>query len=431
MNDRFEDEVERTLAHLAKSTDRRPRGSAPPSRFFRIAGRTDFLGSVDRSRFGPTEDVSSLRLEPWRSSWRWRVSPCWAVSRHSPWAGLAGAVDCERVARRRPDVHDRRESTGPPGGSGRLHGRQSHGAGLVARRLEVRRPRPNPRVGGRPVAADRPHVRPVRHGDRVGAGFGLRLARLEQLRDPAARSPGRPKPDRRRTARLPGAIGSTELTPLGTYDWIVAGPSGAVALIRPWNWTVNPPPTYVVVSAGGAVSAPRQGYAMAWSRDGSMLAVLHVTGPTGAHGTGSRPYGWPEVVRSTGESVASARQVASLRTGRPVFSPDGARVAFLGDSPAPPRTRGRRRPAQEATHSSACFTWRQLQLLIADIVGAQGARATESWPGRALTGAELSLTTVRDSGVGEGTLATLLRRHWPYADRRDRSPFGIIAPRGT
>jgi hypothetical protein len=126
-----------------------------------------------------------------------------------------------------------------------------------------------------------------------------------------------------------GRIGSTQLTALGTYDWIVAGPSGAVALIQPWDWTTTLEPQYVVVSADGGLSAPRSGYPVAWSRDGSMLAVVHITGPAGPSGVGSRPYGWLEVVRSTGESVASARQVESDFTGPVAFSPDGARVAVF------------------------------------------------------------------------------------------------------
>lgn len=127
-----------------------------------------------------------------------------------------------------------------------------------------------------------------------------------------------------------GWVGTPQLTALGSYDNLVAGPSGEVALTLPWDWTITPPPQYVVVSASGSVSEPRDGYPAAWSRDGSMLAVYHITGPTGPLGIGSRPFGWIEVVRSTGESVASARQSESDMTGQAAFCPDGTRVAFRG-----------------------------------------------------------------------------------------------------
>jgi hypothetical protein len=125
-----------------------------------------------------------------------------------------------------------------------------------------------------------------------------------------------------------GSIGSTELQRfVGNYDNILGGPSGAVALIQPWAGTVMPQPSYVVVLAGGGVSAQRSGYPAAWSRDGGMLAVLHATSaPVGFAGL---PPGWLEVVRSTGESVATARQVESDFRGPVSFSPDGARVAVF------------------------------------------------------------------------------------------------------
>ena len=132
-----------------------------------------------------------------------------------------------------------------------------------------------------------------------------------------------------------GRIGSTQLDRLsGTYDNIVAGPSGAVALTLPWDGTLATQPQYVVVS--GAVSEPRGGFPAAWSRDGSMLAVFHPTWtppPDVAQG-GGQTTGWLEVLRSTGESVASARQIESDVSAQAAFSPDGARVAFRDDTNA-------------------------------------------------------------------------------------------------
>ena len=122
-----------------------------------------------------------------------------------------------------------------------------------------------------------------------------------------------------------GRIGSTQQTVLGNFSWIVGGPSGAVALRHAWNSTVNPQPSYVVVSTDGQVSAQRSGYPKAWSRDGSMLAVSHVADPR--QGAPVLP-GWIEVVRPTGESVVSARDFESTVDDQVAFSPDGARVAF-------------------------------------------------------------------------------------------------------
>jgi len=131
-----------------------------------------------------------------------------------------------------------------------------------------------------------------------------------------------------------GWVGTPELTALGNYDNLIAGPSGEVALMLPWDGTIATQPQYVVVS-GGPVSEPRDGYPAAWSRDGSMLAVFHPTKtpPPGAGG-GGQTTGWLEVVRSTGESVASARQIQSSITAQVVFSPDGNRVAFRDDGNA-------------------------------------------------------------------------------------------------
>jgi hypothetical protein len=131
-----------------------------------------------------------------------------------------------------------------------------------------------------------------------------------------------------------GRIGSTQLTELtGTYDSLIAGPSGAVALLLPWDYTPETTPHYVVVS-GGTISQPREGYPAAWSRDGTDLAVIHPTGPPPPRGAGSNTYGWLEVVRSTGASVASARDVQTDINAQVEFSPDGSRVAFRDDTNA-------------------------------------------------------------------------------------------------
>jgi hypothetical protein len=129
-----------------------------------------------------------------------------------------------------------------------------------------------------------------------------------------------------------GRVGSTQLAKLGEYDTLVAGPSGSVALAqKTWDPSVSTKQQYVVVSTDGSVSKPRDGEPVAWSRDGSMLAVYHATGLAPAPSDAMPPaLGWLEVVRSTGESVASTHGLTFAET-YPVFSPDGARVAFSYD----------------------------------------------------------------------------------------------------
>jgi hypothetical protein len=127
-----------------------------------------------------------------------------------------------------------------------------------------------------------------------------------------------------------GRLGSSQSTLLGNYESFVAGPSGAVALMLPWDRTLANKPQYVVLS-GGSASQPRDGYPAAWSRDGSMLAVFHPTNATGPDGAGE-PTGWLEVVRSTGEHVVSADKIETSVGAHVAFSPDGARVAFRDES---------------------------------------------------------------------------------------------------
>jgi hypothetical protein len=119
----------------------------------------------------------------------------------------------------------------------------------------------------------------------------------------------------------------------GTYDGLVSGPSGAVALMLPWNGTPETTPQYAVI-ADGAVGPTRNGYPMAWSRDGSELAVFHPTGPPPPRGIGTQVIGWIEVVASTGESVGAARDVSTSLISQAEFSPDGKRLAFGDDTNA-------------------------------------------------------------------------------------------------
>ena len=129
-----------------------------------------------------------------------------------------------------------------------------------------------------------------------------------------------------------GRVGSSEFTELGQYDMLVAGPPGSVALTQgvTGDPSLNTKHQYAVVSADGSVSKPRDGDPLAWSRDGKMLAVYHATGLAPApSGVQSDTLGSLEVVRSTGESVASTHELSFAVPYGAAFSPDGARVAFL------------------------------------------------------------------------------------------------------
>lgn len=136
-----------------------------------------------------------------------------------------------------------------------------------------------------------------------------------------------------------GHVGSSTLSWLGTYDWMVAGLSGAVALILPWDGTVTSPPKYRVVTPGVALDTVRStegdGYPLGWSRDGSALAVFHPNRQSSGCCEGNT-LGWIEVVGVGGGSLAAARSVESSLTGLSAsFSPDGTRVAFRDDTDAP------------------------------------------------------------------------------------------------
>ncbi|MFI5259342.1 MAG: hypothetical protein ACHQ01_07015 [Candidatus Limnocylindrales bacterium] len=131
-----------------------------------------------------------------------------------------------------------------------------------------------------------------------------------------------------------GLVGSISLNSLGVCDWLVAGPSGAVALMLPWDGTITSPPQYVVVDSNGAMSGPRSGYPISWSRDGSALAVIHPNLATPS-GFGGSAMGWVEVVGPSGQSIAAARDVeAGTMMPAAAFSPDGMRVAFRDDTAA-------------------------------------------------------------------------------------------------
>jgi hypothetical protein len=131
-----------------------------------------------------------------------------------------------------------------------------------------------------------------------------------------------------------GRIGSVQLTQLpGNFQRLVSGPSGAVALMQWWDGTPETPTHYVVLS-GGAESDARDGYPVAWSRDGSLLAIIHPTGPPPPRGVGSQVTGWIEVVGSAGQSVVKASSANTWISSEMAFTPDGSRLAFQDDTHA-------------------------------------------------------------------------------------------------
>jgi hypothetical protein len=132
-----------------------------------------------------------------------------------------------------------------------------------------------------------------------------------------------------------GRVGSNEFTEIGPYGVLAAGPSGSRALTLQGDGdpNVNLKRQYVVVSADGSVSKPRDGDPEAWSRDGSMLAVYHATA-LAPEPSGVQPptLGSLEIVRPTGERVASTQKLSFASPVALAFSPDGARVAFTYDA---------------------------------------------------------------------------------------------------
>jgi hypothetical protein len=132
-----------------------------------------------------------------------------------------------------------------------------------------------------------------------------------------------------------GRIGSGEVTQLGSYDTLVSGPAGSIALaLRLYgDPSIARKHQYVVVSADGSLSKPLDGDPTAWSRDGSLLAVYHATQLAPAP-SGDQPeaLGSFEIVRSSGERVASTQKLTFANPYVIAFSPDLARMAFVYDA---------------------------------------------------------------------------------------------------
>jgi hypothetical protein len=132
-----------------------------------------------------------------------------------------------------------------------------------------------------------------------------------------------------------GRVGSNGFTEIGQHEMLVPGPAGwsALTLASEGDPSVNLKHQYVVLSADGSVSKPRDGDPVGWSRDGSMLAVYHATGLAPEPSGVERPtIGSLEIVRPTGEHVASTQKLSFASPSAIAFSPDGARLAFGYDA---------------------------------------------------------------------------------------------------
>jgi hypothetical protein len=139
-----------------------------------------------------------------------------------------------------------------------------------------------------------------------------------------------------------GAVGgSARQTIPGSYWQIVAGPTGAVALKL--NETGS---DHYVIWGKSSVSSPRDGVPVAFSPDGSLLAVVHYPRACCAGLPSPEPSEAPgpttlDIVRTdTGESVRATGDV-NWGYGLPVeFSPDGKTVAYRIDRATGPEEVG-------------------------------------------------------------------------------------------
>ena len=114
----------------------------------------------------------------------------------------------------------------------------------------------------------------------------------------------------------------------GSFSGILAGSHGTVALSY---FTDGSTGAEYALFSDGKLGARRPGVPMAWSGDGAMLAVLHVT--QAQVSVGGSDSGWIEITRAADGSARQA--IRSTRVGRldrVSFSPDGRYLAVGGDA---------------------------------------------------------------------------------------------------
>jgi copper(I)-binding protein len=133
-----------------------------------------------------------------------------------------------------------------------------------------------------------------------------------------------------------GHVGSSAHSDLPvTYPCgLLRGSPGVVALMT--DATCTDPPTRYVIWTPKGLSAPRSGVPVAFSPDGTLLAVVHDPtsccggDPTPDPSASPPPKTTLDIVRtSTGVSVARAGNVAWAYGTTVIFSPDTKRVAYL------------------------------------------------------------------------------------------------------
>ena len=186
-----------------------------------------------------------------------------------------------------------------------------------------------------------------------------------------------------------------------TFAGLVASGHLAAALGLPWTDSTQ---ARFVVWQAGAVGPPQPGIPLAWSPDGSRLAVVHVT----QHGqsTGGEDAGWLEVLR-----VPSLASVAAIHAppigvrGAPIFDASGTHLAW---------------PWADASGAGVAI----LDLASGHVVTLNlGGVESLAWDGTRLLAAEWQRGQIGAFDSAGAALPSDL----PFADRVSVSPAGILA----
>ena len=191
------------------------------------------------------------------------------------------------------------------------------------------------------------------------------------------------------------SLDTTELAPATNATFAgLAAPGHRVAAVElPWT---DPTQARFVVWQSGTTSSPQQGIPLAWSPDGSLLAVMHVT--QRGQGTGGEDAGWLQVLRVPDLTpVAAVHEPLIGDRGAFIFDASGRHLAYLG--------------------------------AILDVISGHvttlnvGGVETVAWDGTRLLVAE----SQRERIAWFDASGSPLPGDLPYADRLSVSPSGMIA----